>query len=209
MGAAGTLQVVEDARLTRKIADQMWGVSTDPAIIFGGDSPIVRKIGKLPLLPAKLVLVSPAGKELASSIPEEVAHLARIEDRQLAQAILVTTDDSAGFGSYSGLRTQLFQVADGTITPVLAIDEKAKSSPVILSNTLKARWRIATRNGLQQILQIRCDPDFEHDKPDMKDMPFVISYIVFRYADGAWHRSERQEPGFWESDRDFPESRFP
>src|SRR4051812_19099122 len=163
--ATGTLQILEDARLTPAIAKQMWNVSTDPAFALGDDSPTVRKIGEVPLLPAKLVLHDRAGQAIASVIPEGISPLAGIEDRQLAGAVLVTTDDSAGFGTYSGLRTHLFRVSDGKIMPVSAVGENGKSSEVTPSGTLKAQWRVVTRNGLQQILQIGCDPDFAHEKP--------------------------------------------
>jgi hypothetical protein len=208
-GANQTVQILQDSRLTQGMADQMWFASTDPGFVFGEDSPIALSAKKLPLLPAKLVLLDSAGKELSSFVPEDVSPLARIEDRQLPGAILVTTDDSAGFGSYSGLRTHLLQATGGKITPVFATDDKAKSSPIELSKTLKALWRVETRQGSEQLLQIFCDPDFEHADPHAADMPFVVTYITFRYENGAWHRSERQESGFWESDQEFPEDRFP
>lgn len=208
-GANQMVQILEDSRLTREMADRMWFASTDPALVFGDDSPIARSAKKLPLLPAKLVLLDSAGKELSSFVPEDVSPLARIEDRQLRGAILVATDDSAGFGSYSGLRTHLLQVTGGKIAPVFATDEKGNSSPIVLSKTVKALWHVATRQGSEQLLQIRCDPDFEHADPHAADMPFLVTYITFRRENGVWRRYERQESGFWESDQDFPEGRFP
>ena len=39
-------------------------------------------------------------------------------------------------------------------------------------------------------------------------MPFVVSYITYRYAVGTWHLLVRREPGFWEAGEDFPEGKF-
>ena len=108
VGENQTLRILEDSRLTPAIAGKMWGLATDPAIVFGDDSPIVKKIGKASLLPAKLVLADKTNKVLTSLIPENTAPLARFMYEQLpGGAFLVSTDDSAGFGSYSGVRTQL------------------------------------------------------------------------------------------------------
>jgi hypothetical protein len=204
-----TLRIMEDSRLKPAIAKKMWGTATDPAFVFGADSPVVKKMGKTPLLPAKLVLADSAGKVLASLIPEDSAPLAQFQYDQLPAGFLIATDDSAGMGSYSGIQTRLISLVGGTIAPIMATDENGKSNPIILSNTLKAQWRIIGNGGSTKILQIRCDPDFAHEKPGSADLPFVISYLEYRYGDAAWHLIARREPGFWEDDQDFPENKFP
>ncbi|MGZ3458564.1 MAG: hypothetical protein ACXU86_08670 [Archangium sp.] len=81
------------------------------------------------------------------------------------------------------------------------MDEKGSSAPVRLMRSLKSDWRLEpARSGQgQDILYVFTRPDFE--QPGR----FQVTYERLTFDGLRWVRHDRQEPGFWESDGEFPE----
>jgi hypothetical protein len=212
--ARGSLQILEDERLDPGLAGQLWGAAGEPGLIVGDDSPAGRAFAKKPLRPARLRQVDRYGRTLRDTVMETQAPLARIEGRRLgdpsAPILLVTTDDSAGAGSYSGQVTRLYALDHGRVQPVQATAHGGRVEIVAFINTLKSGWKIVgARPDHIVIEQLLCRPDFDHEAPG-KDEPFLLSYITYWTDGGPWRMARRVTPGFWENEGDWPPpSAFP
>lgn len=200
----GSLEILVDQRLTPAMAEQIWQYG---AMAFDG-TPEADVFGKVQLLPAKLRLA--IGAKVASDIVlEKASAVAKIDGSPFreegAPVYLVTTDDYAGMGSYSGKPTFLFAVANGQVRPVLATDESGHKAPITLAETLKSVWQIVGGpGGTKEIEQVLCRPNFNTDDQ------FITRYITYRQVKGEWHQLERSENVFWEDEGDFPDrSKFP
>jgi hypothetical protein len=195
----GSLEILVDKRLTPPMVEQIW---QSGAMVFDG-TPQAEVFAKAHLLPAKLRLTA-GGNAASDTVLEEASAVARIESSPFRDAgapiYLVTTDDYASFGSYSGKPTFLFAVGDGQVRPVLASDDKGHQAPITLAETLKSVWQVVVgAGGTSEIEQVLCRPNFE------KDGQFITRYITYRQVRGEWHRLEGSEDVFWEDDGDFPE----
>jgi hypothetical protein len=124
------------------------------------------------------------------------------------RVLLVTTDLSAGFGSYSGPLTQLIDVSRGRLDTEEAWDsESGKLEPISLVSTLKTAWKFVPArpevDGAKDILEIAC-------RPNNDASAFYLIYTRYRWNGGEWVESHRQVQGFWEADRVFPDAaKFP
>ena len=204
----GSVQILEDARLTPGLARRLWQTSIDPVFVLGGDDPAARAFRVRPLLPAKLRQITSVGKIFFEVILNPEAPLARVETRRLGAAFdpiyLVTTDDDAGWGSYSGRATSLYDVRDGRLTQLSARTVNGVNEPVVLVNSLKSGWKIRDANPAHIVIeQLFC-------RPDMKGAGFSLTYITY-WCDGhAWRVARRSASGFWESDEGWPSAtKFP
>lgn len=210
----GSLQVLEDARLTPALARKLWKTAVDPIFVLGEDNPAARPFKAKPLVPARLRQITAKGDIAVDVVPDEQAPLARIETRRLGSTslpvYLITTDNDAGFGSYSGRATTLYAVRDGVLKAVLATGDNGKAEPVALVSTLKSGWRIVDARPSHTVIeQILCRPDFRHGQTDQNPQ-FLVSYLTY-WSDGhAWRIAKRVISGFWEGDEDWPAtSQFP
>jgi len=212
--SGGSLRILEDARLMPALARELWRTDVDPVDVLGDDNPAAQTFKAKPLRPAKLRQIDAAGRVLLDFVPNPAAPLARIEKRRFGPAsrpvYLVTTDDSAGAGSYSGFATTLFDTENGRLSQVQATDQDQKRHTINLISTLKSDWKVANADPAHTVIkQLLCRPDFDHQKPG-GDLPFVLSYITY-WSDGAgWRMARRDVPGFWENEGAWPSrSRFP
>jgi hypothetical protein len=196
----GRVQVLEDARLTPSLAKKLWGTSTDPLLVLGEDDPTARSFKIKPLLPAKLRQIGSRGEVVADTVFANP--LARIETRKLglaSAAYLVTTDDSVGMGSYSGLVTQLYAIQHRRLRPMLATDAAGKTQPITLVDTLKSGWKITDANPTHTVIeQLLCRPDFKTAQD------FTLTFITYWFDGHVWRTAHRSAPGFWEDDQDWP-----
>jgi hypothetical protein len=212
--AGGSIQILEDARLTRSLASRMWKTAVDPVLVLGEDTPEAKTFETKPLRPARLRQIDRSGAVVLDIIPNEQAPIARLEERRLgppsAPIYLITTDDSAGFGSYSGLATMLYAVQAGRLAPVRATGSDGRAEAVVLVDTLKSGWKIIDRYPAHTLIeQVLCRPDFRHEKTG-QDLPFVLTYITYRSDARGWRMAKRTMPGFWENEGAWPAlSNFP
>ena len=212
--AGGPVQILEDARLTPALARKMWGTSVDPAFVLGDDAPEARTFKAQPLRPAKLRQVDRSGAVIQNIVLDDQAPIARVEPRRLGSSahpvFLITTDNSAGFGSYSGLVTALYGLRSGRLEPVRAKGQDQHAEAVVLMNTLKSGWRIIDRSPTHTLIeQLLCRPDLDHDKAG-EDARFQLTYVTYWYDGRDWRMAKRLTPGFWENEGDWPAvSNFP
>ncbi len=200
--AGGSAQILEDVRLTPALARRLWQTAVDPVVVLGENDPAARPFKARPLLPARLRETTTAGKILIDVVLNPEAPLARIEMHRLGGALdliyLVTTDDDAGWGSYSGRATSLYAVRDGRLTKLQALAANGKPEPVILVNTLKSGWKIRDARPAHTVIeQLYCRPDLLGDG-------FLMTFITY-WSDGqAWSVARRTAPGCWEADEIWP-----
>lgn len=183
----GFLELRVDSQLTEDEIDRLWETGEAPE----------------GLSPAVLQVVDVSGRVQDRLVLDR--QLARFEREQPTLAgsslWLLTVDYSAPAGSYNGPITFPLTVRDARIHMIDAVDEQGKSAPVRLMRSLKSDWRLepAQRGGGQEILYVSTSPDF--NKPG----DFLVTYERLSLKEGRWLRHTRQEPGFWESDGEFPE----
>lgn len=120
----------------------------------------------------------------------------------------VTVDLGVGFGSYAGLSTRFVVVRDDRFEWGRVADP-ATGQPVelVLSRTLKADWRAVSRSDGrgQDLLSVRCRPSSGEAATG-----FEMLFERYRFDGTHWQRTERREPGLWESESEFPAlTRFP
>lgn len=210
-GIAGSLQILEDSRITPALRADLWQQTTDPDLVLAEGDPLRKILAKAPLKNAHLHLTDAAGAVIADrsfDVP-----LADIDRRQLhdgAPTFLVSSDHSLGSGSYAGLETSLMAVDHGQLAP-----EDLPGRAVLVSS-LKNAWRIVDdttpgpdgKPGTGKAIQaIACHPNWAN--PAWADQQeFVVDLTTYRYAAG-WHGTTNSPVGFWESDQTWPDDQFP
>lgn len=216
-GFKGSLELLEDARITPALDKALWR-SGGPEIALNENDPFLKGLASSPLRPAVLRLLNARGKVVANvKLKREQA---RIEARQLHpgfRSILLTTDLSAGFGSYSGPLTQILDLSHRTIGFVSAIDPKTRASkPINLALTLKTEWRLDPVSAgpavSKDILELSCRPDLNQavDLSHPEGQRFFLFYTRYHWIGTEWTVAVRRTIGFWESEQPFPPAnRFP
>jgi len=196
-GISGTLQLLEDARLSDELRQQMW---------FVGDISYSPEFVEKPLLPKIVRLVNLTGQPVMSRTLER--GLAKIAETSLYNetnkpTYLLTVDYSVGWGGSNGPITFLVEVNGGNLEFLNAIDEKTGDvKPIRLVDALRWDWQIApTINGTSKdILKVGSHYDFSYRGEDR----FETRYIRFYFDGYTWKRLSRAEVGYWEQDRPFP-----
>ncbi len=204
-GFNGKLELLEDARLTSALEKTLWG-SGGPEMALGENDPRYKDLTTNLLLNAVLRLKDEHGKIVAKTELEREQARIRFERlRPGRRAILVTTDLSAGAGSYSGPVTELLNVTAGRLKTVTAKNaESGLSEPIRLMSTLKTAWKLVPTAGSQtkqkDILMVACRPDF--DAEDAND--FFVTYARYHWDGKGWIVLIRKVHGLWEDDNGFP-----
>ncbi|WGS48720.1 hypothetical protein LFL96_13115 [Paraburkholderia sp. D15] len=209
-GADGdSIELLEDERVTPALQKQLWGTGESQEALPGNDPK--------PLAKAQLRLVSAAGAIAATRQLDYP--LARVEPAPLhglpGPALFLTVDASAPMGSYSGPATEVLMPARQSLDTVRYTGADGRSGSLILARTGKADWKISpARKGQgapDEIQQVSSSPNFDSKKANKdSDDDFVTRYATFRFVDGKWQLAERQRPGLWENEGDFPKrSLFP
>jgi len=210
----GELRILEDARISPSLEKDLWETCVYPAEAFGDDDPRTKAVGSKPLVPARLQQVDAGGNVVTDVMVERQSPIARIDARRLGPAsdpvFMIETDNSACAGSYNGIAYRLYDFDHGRLSLVTADNGVGESREVLLLNRLKSAYRIVrnTPNDVELEL-VRSDPGDKNDKGD--DLPFVTTFITYRFNGSAWTWAMRQEPGIWENDGDNfpPRSKFP
>ncbi len=210
-GFTGRLELMEDARITTELDKIMWQ-SGGPDMALDPNDPLLKQFASSPLQPAVLRLRDAKGHIVAEKKLER--EQGRLEVHQLHpgnRSIFVTTDLSAGFGSYSGPLTQVLDTSKGALEFVRARDSLKDDREIIsLAATLKTAWRLvkapASAGPGVEILQVACRPDLDHPGSDK----FLITYTRYHWTGSEWVTADSKRSGFWEADQPFPSfARFP
>lgn len=199
--AVARLQILEDNRLTPRLQKEMWAIGVWSFVLEEKD-PLYKEFSEQPPVNAELHLVSSDGRVVDSKKLE--APLAAMEARSLGKGqefFLVTVDLSVGFGSYAGLTTHPLAVDKTGFQWAATTDPVTHQvQPVVVGKTLKTAWKLVIQNGVADLYEIACRPNF----PMRNDSDFNLRYTHFRYDGSHWVRNERSKPGFWESKKPFP-----
>ena len=202
-GFNGQLVLLEDARLTAGLDKLLWG-SGGPEMALDPSDPLSKELTSSPLRPAVLRLLDDHSNKVDEVKLER--ELARVEAAFLhpgRRTILITTDLSAGFGSYSGPSTRLVEINGGKLVTIKARDARSgELGPVRLAMTLKTAWKLVPAGGKsssdsRDILEVECRPD-----PDASI--FYTTYVRYHWNGGGWVRFSRRARGTWEADESFP-----
>ena len=213
-GLEGTLEVLEDARITPELHKTMWRISADPRQVLADNDPKRATFEKTHLRDAKVRLVTSDGRLAFED--KFVWPLAEIELTPLENAgdpvIFVTTDNTTNFGSYKGTATRLlgFNRAKGQNGakengPVYAtIGEDPK--PALLIRSQKSDWQLTKdARGTPVVHLINAYPDVNGEIHD-----FIIEYATIRSEEGGWIMNSRTEQGAWEPQEAWPAAaKFP
>ena len=210
-GIDGSLQILEDDRITPALRAQMWQQTTDLDLVLAADDPLRKVLKKEPLKAAHLRLVDGAGKAVTDqTLAVPLADIDRQQLHEGGPSFLVSIDRSIGMGSYAGLETSLMQVDHGLLTAEDLPGRKA------LGRSLKNDWRIVDdttpgpdgKPGTGKVNQIvACHPNWANPKwADQQE--FVVELTTYRFAAG-WQAQTKSTVGFWESDQDWPDDQFP
>jgi hypothetical protein len=207
------IQILEDARLDDQLAAALWRDGVDPMMALGEKHPRTQIFEKAPPKPAKLRQVDSRGRSVLEILLEHEAPLAKIENRRLGDeghpTLLVTTDNDAGFGSYSGQVTRLYELRDRRISQVRALGRDQRTEPVELVNTLKSGWRISGGHGRPTVIeQWLCRPDFSRAAAEGQE-PFELIFKTYVFDGAVWRMAQRRKAGFWEGEGPWPSSEFP
>jgi hypothetical protein len=209
-GFDGQLELLEDARLTLDLEKTLWG-SGGPEMALDENDPRYSNFTSVPLRKAVLRLRDTHRTVVAEKTLER--EQARIRFEQLhpgSRTILVTTDLSAGFGSYAGPLTELLEVNGSRLETVVSRNAESElTEPIRLKSTLKTAWKlvpaIAGQNNQKDILEVACRPDF-----DSKESKFFVTYTRYHWDKKGWIVVILRVHGFWEDEGTFPASeRFP
>ena len=208
-GLEGTLEVLEDARITPELQEAMWRVSADPRQVLADNDPKRPTFEKNSLRDAKVRLITSDGRIAFED--KFVWPLAQLEATPLTNAgdpvIFVTTDNTTNFGSYKGTATRLLEFNRGKKdnTPAYAsIGEDPK--PALLIRSQKSDWRMAKdARGTPVVQLVTAYPDVNGNIRD-----FIIEYATIRSEEGGWIMSSRTEQGMWEPQETWPAAaKFP
>lgn len=208
-GINGWLEVLTDPRLTPAVQQKIWGHG-DWTFVFSEHDPQYALFEANPPTNAKLRILSDNSKQPAQTLALQQP-LARIEEAQLVAgktSFLVAVDYSVGFGSYTGITTQILDVRHGQFRWAMSTNSHTHEvQPIRLAETLKSGWKLVPyRNATQDILLVYCRPS----RVAAPGHEFVIGYVRYRFNGRYWIEYQRLKSGFWESDQPFPDpSAFP
>ena len=199
------LEILEDVRISPDLHRDLWGNGADPENVE--DEVLAADIKRTPLVEAQVRLLAASGEALENKglgYP-----LATVEKAPLtgmpAPAFFLTIDETAPMGSYSGPATQVLMPVAGKLNTTVYRTSDGKSEALFLVQTGKAAWQVGapTADGVARIQQVSSSPGGE-------DEEFVTTYRTYRFQDGAWQLSSREEAGYWDTESDFPQgSAFP
>ena len=208
-GIDGSLEVLEDARITPELQKAMWRVSADPRQVLADNDPHRTTFEKDSLRDAKVRIVTRDGRLAFED--KFVWPLAEVEVTPLTNAgdpvIFVTTDNTTNFGSYKGTATRLLEFkrdAKDAAPSYASIGEDPK--PALLIRSKKSDWRLTKdARGTSVIQLVKVYPDVNGNIRD-----FIIEYATVRSDEGGWIMISRTEQGIWEPQEAWPAAaKFP
>ena len=218
-GLSGTLEILEDDRITPTLRRAMWGRSYMLDMILDAKDPVQQEFEKEPMRPAHLRLVDASAHVLRDEtfeVPLAGIKIAYLYGNRFP-TYLVTADYSTGLGSYSGPSTSFAEIRNGRFDYVRLPELAGKTDDrFVLARTLKTDWRILGRpQGTPAVIQsVSCRPDFDNTKSD----DFSTTYSTYRFDGTHWHQASRQRRELWENESrsylapesksDWPEARL-
>jgi hypothetical protein len=211
----GKLQVLEDARLTGHYEELLWERCADPSSALEAGDPTIVTFEKSALLRARYRQVDAEGKIVVEF--RSKTGIARIEPKTLGTPghpfyLIRTSNNVACMGSYAGEPVYVYEFVNGRISAVKATNARGKSVSVDFYDSLKSSWRVVRDKPNDiEIEELYCRPDFEREeKLKTSEGQFKLIYFTYHYDGLQWRVAQREEPGFWEADDDFPPpSKFP
>ena len=185
-GAAGTVVVLEDQRLTPELQRALWG-REDPEVALEAGSPGLAELTRRPLGNAQIWLVSPSGELVARralDVPQ-----AKVEPAPLhglpAPAFFLTMDYAVGMGGFNGPTTELIVPTQHQLRPVEATRPDGSGDPISLALTMHAAWKVVpNRDG--QGLAGRATEEIESVYCGTSRSQPVQAYETYRFVNGAW-----------------------
>ena len=170
------------------------------------NDPLYKNLAASPLRNAVLRLKDSNQKIIAEMALEREQARLRVEALHSGRrTIMVTTDLSAGFGSYAGPTTELLEVIEDRLEPVVAQDtESGSREPILLVSTLKTSWKLVPaaggRSDQKDILEVACRPNLDAKNTD----DFLVTYMRFHWNGEGWSVLTRKVHEFWEDEGPFP-----
>jgi hypothetical protein len=194
-GIDGTLQLVQDARLTVAMQRKLWNTGeTSTLTLRNAALRIVRR-----------------DNTIVDSIDFErpMARLAKVRlyGTPGRETFLVTVDFTAEAGSYNGPITYLVDVVGGHLKFLEATDRTTgKADRIALMQSLKRSWQLAPAQpgspGTRDILYALSQPG------DATATEFVTIYRRYFFDGTSWIRVSREEKGLTEFDGGPPSRRL-
>lgn len=191
-GVDGTLELLEDARLTeddRKILNEH-----DPDVDLNR-SPRFRE---KPVYSAIIRLRTKDSRVFHDLKLEKPT--AELQSVKLGSdgdtAFFITQDFGIGMGSYNGPVTKILNLGSHPLVWASALDQRTnKRIEISLMRSLKTAWNFApSKNNVgKDILKVSC-------RPNLEQKGFSITYLRYHFEKGDWVVSQRAEPGFWEAE---------
>jgi len=207
-GMNGTLQLLQDERITDELRDNMHGSDDGMYCYEDALGAFCESIRTTPLKPTLVRLVDGVGRVVDSRTFKR--ELGSMEVRKLygrrPRAFSVTVDFGIGWGSYAGDITYFFDLKGGRLRWLTARGRTGGVQIEVTAMTsLKTSWQLVRSGGGggQDILEIACRPKFSPGRAD-EDVAFELIFRRFHFHGGGWIISERRTPGFWEDDKEFP-----
>jgi|GEM_PF-5085779 len=204
-GVAGEIRVLKDSRLLRSDIQLFKDSPMDIGTAFTG----IKKFEKNPPRSAQLLFLNQAKKVIQKITMEKAyASIKQVSLGSRKNFILVTEDDSAGWGSYNGPITRILEVNRQKMQWLKAMDSvKHKKETIVLMKSVKANWKIVQAQSGNDVLVIE-----SLFNPELKES-FFTNYIRYHRINDQWIKSVRMKPIAWESNgtddvfdpKDFPE----
>jgi hypothetical protein len=207
-GLNGYLQLLEDERLTPELHKKLWA-SGGPEIALDHNDPLYKRLTTPPLKRAVLRLINESGTVIGQiTLQRELGLLQGAALHAGHRTLLVTTDLTHGYGSYSGPLTQILDLSQGGLQFATARNAvTGKPAPIYLARNLKTEWRVSgdsPRPGAPiDFLEVACRPS-PNAPLDPAPGDFAIIRTRYHWTGTEWIFARRRAPGFWEADHPFP-----
>ncbi len=207
-GLNGYLQLLEDERLTDDLHKKLWA-SGGPDMALDHNDPLYKRLTTPPLRRAVLRLLDERGHLVGQlTLQRELALLQGASLHAGYRTLLVTTDLTHGYGSYSGPLTQILDLSQGKLEIAAARNAiTGNPAPIYLARTLKTEWRVSgdsPRPGAPiDLLEVACRPN-PNAPLDPSPSDFAIIRTRYHWTGTEWIYARRRAPGFWEADQPFP-----
>lgn len=210
--AGWQVEILLDERFNDSVRDQWAGA--DQAYLCRGQlssemAALCASLAERPAVPPWVRLLGEKGELLDQrKFERELASVESVGTVAEGLVLLgVTVDFGVGFGSYAGFSTYFVVVRDDRFDWGRAASPPGQPKELVLSRTLKSDWRAVPRSDGrgQDLLAVRCRLSAGTGATE-----FEVLFERYRFDGTEWHRAERREPGFWESEEEFPAvTRFP
>lgn len=196
----GWLEVLADSRISPELRAKMWEKGDWETVLGAGD-PLRASFAKdapddaalrISLKNGFVTKVEPLDRPLATVKPEAMPGGEVI--------FLVTVDYSSG--ADAALSTRFVQIHGSQFEWLDARSGKDDPRQIRLPKNEKADWKFSDDKNVKDILQVFSRPSTLES--------FETAYVRYHFNGKLWVRTEKLEPGDWDSTQPFPaETKFP